>query len=63
MSRDCFNGACAWVNPEGVSATFSFEVATVPPKVLEQRAPFHLTVTVSWMASGGIPRRASSRRS
>jgi hypothetical protein len=63
VTRNCFDTAGAWVCPQRVRTSFALKVATVPPKMLEQRAPFHLTVTVSRIASGGTPRSASSRRS
>ena len=44
-------------------ATLTLQVAAIFAKVAKQGAPFHPRVTVSRIASGGVPRRASSRRS
>jgi hypothetical protein len=49
--------------PQGVRTAFAFENAAVRAKVLQQGAALHRTVTVSRSASGGTPRRPSSRRS
>jgi hypothetical protein len=43
--------------------SFSLQITTVPSQVLKERASLHLMVTVSRIASGGRPRRPSSRRS
>jgi len=46
-----------------VACSFAFQVAAVLPKMAQQVAELHLTVTVSRTASSGRPRNASSRRS
>jgi hypothetical protein len=43
--------------------SFSLEVGAVAAKVLQEAVSFHLTITVSYSASGGTPRKPSSRRS
>jgi hypothetical protein len=57
------NSAGGRVDPERMRPAFSLEVAAVGPKVLQPAASFHLTITVSCSASGGTPRKPSSRRS
>jgi len=52
-----------WIAPQGVGTSLTLEVTSVPPQMLEQTAPLHPTITVSQMASGGTPRKPSSRRS
>ena len=45
------------IAPQGMGTAFALEVTTVSPQVLEQTAPFHETMTVSRIASGGTPRK------
>jgi len=52
-----------WIAPERVGAAFAFEKAPVFAQMTKQRLALHCTVKVSWIASGGMPRRPSSRRS
>src|SRR5712691_8005530 len=51
------------IAPQGMGTSLTLEVTPVPPQMLEQTAPLHPTMTVSRMASGGTPRKPSSRRS
>ena len=63
MARHGFYGAGRRIHPKGMRATLALEHASVLPQVAKQRAALHSTVTVSRSASGGRPRRPSSRRS
>ena len=53
MAGDRFNSTGGRGDPKGTRPAFSFQVAAVAPKVLQQAASFHLTITVSRSASGG----------
>ncbi len=63
MARDGFDRASSRIGSKCMCATFTLQVAAVLAQVAKQGAPFHPRVTVSRIASGGVPRRASSRRS
>jgi hypothetical protein len=47
------------IAPEGVLASLAAQVAAVLPEVAKQGAPFHETMTVCRIASGGTPRSPS----
>jgi hypothetical protein len=51
------------IAPQGMGTALTLEVTPVPPQMLEQTAPLHPPMTVSRIASGGTPRKPSSRRS
>ncbi len=63
VPRHRLNRAGLWIAPQGMGTPLTLEVTPVPPQMLEQTAPLHPTMTVSRMASGGTPRKPSSRRS
>ena len=63
VSRHRFTMACSRVAPQGMLAALSFQIAPLFAKAPQESASFHWTITTSRIASRGIPRRASSRRS
>ena len=63
VPRHRLNSTGLWIAPQGMGTSLTLEVTPVPPQMLEQTAPLHTTMTVSRMASGGTPRKPSSRRS
>ncbi len=63
VPRHRLNRTGLWIEPQGMGTSFTLEVTPLPPQMLEQTAPLHPTMTVSRMASGGTPRKPSSRRS
>ena len=63
MPRYSLYGTCSWVPPQRVATALALEIATVPTKVAEQTTSLQVMTTVSWIASGGTPRKPSSRRS
>ena len=58
-----FNHAVGWVRPEGMGCSLSLEVTAVAAQMFKQALALHGIATVSWIASFGSPRSASSRRS
>lgn len=63
MAGDRFDGTGGGIAPERMRGAFTFQAAAVAAQVLQQAAALHFTITVPRSASGGTPRKPSSRRS
>lgn len=59
VARDGLDLTGLWIRPEGVRATFAFEVAAMVPQVTEKRRALHSSVTVSRSTPSGTPLRES----